>query len=113
MSSRIHNRISHEFLKQLKELRRGTPYHNQILQFVRDFYPERTEEKIRGIFEIQTETIFNGQIPNIGSEAMPTSNSSPVTFVTDPYQGKINPASSDGAKLFLKAIQELAEKLEV
>ena len=113
MSSRIRNRVSSEFLEQLRELRKGTPTNHQILQIVRDLYPERTEEQIREIFEILTEAIFTWQIPNVGSEAMSNSNSSPVTFVMDPYQGKINPASSDGAKLFLKATQELAEKLEV
>ena len=117
MSSRINNGVSSEFLEQLKELRRGTPYHNQILQFIRDFYPERTEEQIRKIFQIQTERSYSGPIPNVTHQEVGTmtTRTTPETFVTDPYQANINPVTSEGAKLFLKATQELADdkKLEI
>ena len=132
MSSRLHNGVSAEFLEQLRQLRRGTPNQIDILQLIRNFYPERTEEQIREIFQIQTGRTYFGPIPEIstgeqeeleelgqGEIRNMSGNAQPATpaeiFVTDPYQANINPVSSEGAKLYLKATQELADdkKIEI
>ena len=127
LRSRLH--VSQEFLDQLRTLRinnRNDLY--STLQFVRDFYPNKSQEDICRIFEIQTQTQFQGQIPEVsgnmsaqgggtGGGQGPTNAQvvTPSIFVTDPYQANINPVTSEGAKLFLKATQELADdkKLEI
>jgi len=120
MSSRIHNGVSSEFLEQLKVLRRGTPNNNDIFQFIRDYYPDRTEEQIREIFQIQIGRSYSGPIPNVTNQELEevgtmTTRTTPETFVTEPYQANIHPVTSEGAKLFLKATQELSDdkKLEI
>ena len=119
LRSRLH--VSQEFLDQLRTLRinnRNDLY--STLQFVRDFYPNKSQEDIRRIFEIQTQTQFQGRIPEVSGNMSVQQGSGQVAtnaqvttqaiFVTDPYKADINPATDSGQKLFLKATAELDEK---
>ena len=119
LRSRLH--VSQEFLDQLRTLRinnRNDLY--STLQFVRDFYPNKSQEDIRRIFEIQTQTQFQGRIPEVSGNMSVQQGSGQVAtnaqvatqaiFVTDPYKADMNPATDSGQKLFLKATAELDEK---
>ena len=97
------------------------------LQFIQRNFQIQNQPELRQIFQILTDTELPEDFDFEFNINMVEVNSNPgggngnatatttETFVTDPYQGNINPGSSDGAKLYKTATEALSDgkKIEI
>jgi len=97
------------------------------LQFIQRNFQIQNQPELRQIFQILTDTELPEDFDFVFNINMVEVNSNPgggngnatatttETFVTDPYQGNINPGSSDGAKLYKTATEALSDgkKIEI
>ena len=109
-------------------LRINQPDDEQQIEYLRTIFPNRSTVQIFQIFQIlnnrehprlfqiiqllrEIRNAHNLELNPIHRQnnmAQPTMNN--VLFVDDPYQGDINPGTTDGAKLYLKATAVISDE---
>ena len=102
------------------------PDDDQQLEYLRIQFPNRSVVQILQIFQILNNREhprlfqiiqFNTQIQNsqnnilrsVAERTMANQAAQNLVFVDDPYQGDINPGTTDGAKLYLKATASISD----
>ena len=94
------------------------------LQFIQRNFQIQNQPELRQIFQILTNTelpenfnfeFYLNMAVDTASGGNGNTTTKTETFVTDPYQGNINPGSSDGAKLYKTATEALPDgkKIEI
>ena len=84
------------------------------VQYIVDHLPiARTEIQIRQVFQILTSNPLPPNFDFLNINFQPVQQMATQVFVTDPYQGNINPGTSEGSKLFRSATQELDKENKI